>query len=179
MSKFDVLSELKPYFDDSVRQDDEQKLDELFGLFQRDFFDNPFSLNGIPIKVKIHPYTKQRRDGLPEFYGKYYEKFVHVITRESKGKTKISPKQRQLEPQRCNRIHWIKPILENHTDSRITVFKYKEENGIIRDYYWFREKKYMVILEFVRPDFILITGFCVDRKNYNYYENKYNRREAT
>ena len=73
---------------------------------------------------------------------------------------------------RTNRIHWIRPILENRNDPRITSFKFRESDGTIRDYFWFKEKAFVVILEEVSPEYILITAFCIDQNNYKYYENK-------
>ena len=164
----DVLDNLKPYFD-SLSEEDEEKLDELHSIFQNDFCNNPFSINGINVKVKIHPYN-HKKDNLPEHFSRYYEKFVHVITRKinnNKGN-----KKREFIEERANRIHWMRPILENHTDKRITYFQSIENDGTIRDYFWFKAKKYIVILEEVLPDYILITGFCVDNKNYSYFLRK-------
>jgi hypothetical protein len=176
MSEIDILAGLQPYFSDSFTMNDEEKIDELFGVFQRDFFENPFQVQGKNVKVKIAPYTKHLFDGLPEFYCGYYEKFVHVITREIDGKLKISPKTRKFKLDRANRIHWIKPILEHANDKRITCFRFEENDGKIRDYYWYKQKGYMVVVEEVNPDYQLITGFVVDGKNVFYYNNKYNNR---
>ncbi len=176
MSGIDILDGLQPYFSDSFTMNDEEKIDELFGVFQRDFFENSFQVQGKNVKVKIAPYTKHLFDGLPEFYCGYYEKFVHIITREIDGKLKISPKTRKFKEDRANRIHWIKPILEHANDAKITSFRFEESDGKIRDYYWYKEKGYMVVVEEVNPDYQLITGFCVDTKNELYYNNKYDNR---
>lgn len=176
MSEIDILAELQPYFSEPFTVVDEDKMDELFAVFQRDFFNAPITINGVNVKVKIHPYFNQIKDGLPAYFGGYYEKFVHIITREINGRLKISPKQRQFEIVRANRVHWIKPILEHADDARITNFRFEESDGTLRDYFWYKGKKYMVILEEIRPDYHLITGFCVDDKNFSYYQNRYNNR---
>jgi hypothetical protein len=94
----------------------------------------------------------------------------------NKVATKISGKQRQLEVKRANRIHWIKPILQHADDIRITKFRYEENDGTKRNYYWYKSKKYMVVLQFLNPDYILITGFCVDDENAGYFQRRYNNR---
>jgi|WetSurMetagenome_2_1015567.scaffolds.fasta_scaffold328554_1 hypothetical protein len=166
----DILDSIAPYFPTPININDEEKIDELFAVFQRDFFDNPFEIQGKKVKVKFYPYTKHKRDGLPEFYSNYYEKFVHLITREVKGRTVVLPKQREFKEERANRIHWLKPILQHWEDPRITFFTFKESDDTIRYYFWYKAKSYMVIMETVSPDYVLITGFCVDKKcekNYN------------
>ncbi len=153
---------------DNLDENDEDKLDELHAIFQNDFIDNTFEIDGKKLVVKRHVYLP-KKDDLPEHFTRYFEKFVHVITREDKSK---QGKKRSFLSDRANRIHWIKPILEHRIDKRISQFKFKESNGTIREYYWYKEKNYMVILEEVLPDYFLITGFCIDEKNKNYFLRK-------
>jgi hypothetical protein len=176
MSDFEALSELAPYFSEPFSESEEEKIDELFSIFKRDFYEQPFSVDDIKVQVKIHPYTNHLKDGLPEFFCGYYEKFVHLVTREVKGRLTISPKQRSFVMDRANRIHWLKPILLHASDPLITTFKIEEVDGSIRNYFWYKAKKFMVVLEVILPNYILITGFCVDDKNIRYYERLYNRR---
>jgi len=176
MSGVDILDALQPYFTVSFTDTDEDKIDELYAIFQRDFFDSPFTINGKDLKIKIFPYVNHIKDGLPEYFCGYYEKFVHIITREIKGKLKISPKQRKFKADRANRIHWIRPILEHSNDVRITNFSFQESDGTLREYFWYKEKQFMVVLEEINPNYHLITGFCVDKHNITYYESKYKGR---
>lgn len=123
-------------------------------------------------------YKNSKKDNLPVDFERYYEKFVHVITRTIKGgRYKTSGKIREFREERANRVHWIRPILENKEDKRITYFQYIEDDGTLRDYYWYRGKQYIVIVEYIQPDYALITGFCVDCDNQPYYQNKYINRE--
>ncbi|WP_439182517.1 hypothetical protein [Carboxylicivirga taeanensis] len=163
----DVLDALEPYFD-SLTQDEEDKLDELHAVFQNHFIDNTFEIDGKKLVVKRHIYNP-RKDGLPAHFSRYFEKFVHIVTRTENLRR---GKKRSFRADRANRIHWIKPILENRNDERISCFKFQESDDTIREYFWYKAKKYMVILEEVLPDYFLITGFCVDDKNLNYYLNK-------
>lgn len=164
----DILASLKPYFDE-ISEQEEEKLDELHAIFQKHFLDNPFRLNGKLVVVKRHPYNPGK-DGLPDHFAHYFEKFVHVITRTIDNKRGI--KEREFRPERATRIHWIKPVLEYCNDPRISTFRFLENDGSIRDYFWYKEKDFMVVLEEVRPDYYLITGFCVDRQNFKYYLRK-------
>ncbi|MCE1198072.1 MAG: hypothetical protein LWW85_03810 [Marinilabiliales bacterium] len=164
----DILDSLEPYFA-TVNEHDEEKLDELHAVFQEHFMDNPFYLDGKLVRVKRHVYNPQK-DGLPDYFTHYFEKFVHVVSRTIA--TKKGNKQREFRPERANRIHWIKPILENYTDARISNFRFLENNGKIRDYFWYKAKDFIVVMEEVIPDYYLITGFCVDRENRVYYAKK-------
>jgi hypothetical protein len=169
----DVLASLEPYFD-TINENEEDKLDELHAVFQSDFIDNTFSIDGKKLVVKRHVYIP-KKDGLPAHFTRYFEKFVHIITREDKTK---QGKKRSFLADRAKRIHWIKPILEHRNDKRISYFQFTESNDAIRDYYWYKQKSYMVVLEEVLPDYYLITGFCVDEKNEKYFLRKERNNKA-
>ncbi len=174
MIEKDLLASLEPYFKDGICVDDIDKVNELHDIFHKDFFEDGVKIDGEKLIVKPYLYTNSRKDGLPESYENYYEKFVHIITREVKASSKkVAPKIREFHPKRANRIHWIKPILENCDDKRITRFRHIESNGREREYFWYRNKQYIVIVEYILPDYALITGFCVDAENQPYYQNKY------
>lgn len=156
-----TLDDLEPYFDDFTENDLDDKLPQLFKIFKEDFIDNDFYLFGSKVKIKT------MNSNLRGFTN-YPEGFVHVITRKSHLK-----KTRILDLERANRVHWVKVILENSDDSRIKYFKYEEGSGEIRDYFWFREKSYMVVMEKIQPDYLLITGFVVDDEEVRSYEKRY------
>lgn len=67
----------------------------------------------------------------------------------------------------------MKPVTSLHGLQRITRFRNIENDGSIRDYFWYRQKQYIVIVEYISPDYALITGFCVDAENQPYYQRKY------
>lgn len=169
----DPLGSLSLRYTVSFNADNKAKIDELYAYYIRDFFDLPFNCNGAPVKIREHLYVKTASDGLPDFYRTYHEKFVHLITRESPGRTVMMPNRRIFKENRANRIHWIKPILENWKDPRITYFHYTESDGALREYFWYKAVDYIVILEKVRPNYFLVTAFCVDHSNRRYFEGKY------
>jgi hypothetical protein len=170
MEEKDELGWLTPYFNRLSTEPEQEQVDELFEVFKNDFIDNPFDVDGIPVKIRVNLY--HNKDRLDEYYENYYETFVHIITRKSKTN------KRYFVPQRANRIHWIKPVLVNKDDERITDFRYLEGNGAIRNYYWYEDENYMVITQLLNNNYLLITGFCVDEEGYNveYYRKKYRNR---
>lgn len=139
----------------------EEHLKELHQRFQDDFnCIPPFKYNGLTVRVilaksKVHGY-----EHLPET-------FVHLITRKGKENKRV------FDRHRANKIHWVRCILENNKDEEITHFKYPEENGQLRDYYWYKEGDFIVITHIVNPDSLIITSFHIDDdRNRRYYENR-------
>ena len=169
----DTLGMLQPYFDCELTVDDKDKILQLHDIFKKDILDQKVTLGGVELIVKPYPYNRSNKDGLPEWFDGLLEKFVHVITRDTKeDKRKVSKKVREFLSERSLRVHWINPILENASDKRITHFRYIENSGREREYFWYRNKGYMVVVEYVNPNFALITGFCVDQSNQAYYMRK-------
>lgn len=174
MSEMDVLSSLEPFYKEGVQVQEMDKIKALHEVFYNDFFVEGVYVDGEKVKVKPYKYSNSKKDGLPEEYTSLIEKFVHIITRNVKSSSwKSAPKIREFREERANRIHWIKPILQNSSDKRITHFKHIEDDGKEREYFWYRGKQYIVILEHLDPNFDLITGFCVDAENQPYYQKKY------
>lgn len=136
------------------------QLELLYMEFKRDFVDNVLIVDGLRLKVVLH---KSFVDGFEE----YPETFVHLITRKSAGGKRVFDKYR------ANKIHWIRCILENRGQDEIYYFEYIEGNGRTRDYYWFKEFGFIVVMEKITPDYLVITGFNVDdARNEKYYEKK-------
>ena len=150
------LEELEPFFGDEVvlSEDDDELITQLYEVFVKDFVTNPFQVEGATVLIKD---VLSEHLGLPYFFNQYRHDFVHCITRKSDY-----TKRRVFEPERANRIHWIKPILLNHHERSIKYYLFTESDGKVRDYFWYEEKKYVVILEKVSADYWLISGHCVD-----------------
>lgn len=173
MANNDILGMLQPYYNCELSGDDKEKILELHEKFKNDILHGKVNLDGSELKIKPYPYNRSQKDGLPDWFDGLLEKFVHIITRDAKAnKRKISKTVREFRSERAVRVHWIKPILENASDKRITRFRYIENSGRKREYFWYRSKEYMVIVEYVHPDYALITGFCVDQSNQAYYMRK-------
>jgi len=128
-----------------------EQLDLLYEEFRRDFIDNILTVNGLNLKVVL------RNSNISGFEA-YPETFVHLITRKGQSNKRI------FDRHRANKIHWVRCILENRTEEDITYFQYPEENNKMRDYYWYKEEGFIVIMEKVTPDYLVITSFHIDNK---------------
>ena len=64
---------------------------------------------------------------------------------------------------RCERISWIRAIIENYKDALIRTWKRKKKSDL-RVYIWFNEN-YLVVLGERRKHVQLITAFCTNRSH--------------
>lgn len=102
--------------------------------------------------------------------------FWHLTTRESKPKTVPRRKRRFRQEdlltakserlpdlRRCERLPWVKPLIENPSATEILAWDYQEGNRSIKTYIWIKESDFVVILK-KYPDGTrrLITSFYVD-----------------
>ena len=135
-----------------------EQLNALYAEFERDFINEQFIFKGVKVKIILKKSHIQGYEACPET-------FVHLITR--KGQSNI----RVFDRHRANKIHWIRCILENYEDEDITYFEYSESSGALREYYWFKDGNYIVIMERITPYYLIITSFHIDNaKNRKYYE---------
>lgn len=100
----------------------------------------------------------------PLFYGKP-QGFEHICTRESKYSGK-----RNFDPERSNKIHWIKPIICNSGNYRIKYFEREHFNGQNQKYFWFEDKSYVVIIREISTNLQLVTAFNVDKLEVNRFK---------
>jgi hypothetical protein len=153
---------LEVKYDCLTFEPDVSLLVELLTVFLNDFIYNPFEIDGLKIKVILNP--SKVRD-----FENYPETFVHLITRKN------SVNRRVFDPHRANKLHWVKHILLNKSDDDIYYFEYEEGNGSMRDYYWYKNGNFLVIMEKIRPDYLIITSFNIDDNSQrNMYERRYN-----
>ncbi len=155
------LDDLEPLYDKIPLEPDEDLKNELFEIFKKDFIDNPFMVDNSKVKIILE---KSKMQG----FRQYPETFVHIVTRLSPMSGK-----RKFEPERANRVHWIKPILLRKDDTRVKFFKSADEHGILKDHYWFQEMDFMIVLKPISSDVLIITAFCVDKMDRNKYKNRY------
>ena len=139
----------------------QDELDKLYAAFERDFVKNPFTIHGLKVKVVL---TNSKVEG----YEDYPETFVHLITRKS------SSGHRVFDRHRANKIHWVKCILENREEEEILYFQYPEGDGSPRDYFWYEEEDFLVIMKQITPDYLVITSFHIDNdRNRKFYRKRY------
>lgn len=156
------LDELTPYFDE-IFEAEFEKIDLLYDIFINDLLKNPLFIDSK--KVIIKNYASDIKG-----FEKYCDSFVHIIT----WKSKLTGKK-AFDYQRANRVHWIRPILEQRKDPRIKYFQYTEGDGAVRDYYWYDIKNYIVIVEQITEEYMLITGFVIDKGNRNNYQKRFEK----
>lgn len=159
----DVLDELDDLFDDlKIDGPDKNQLFKMYGIFLNDLINNPIIINGKTLKVNRsksnHPICKNKMKG-----------FEHIITRESKLKG-----ERDFDIERANKIHWIRPIIENVNDIRIKYFEAVNDDGFNQQHYWYEEKGFIVIIREIAPNLMLITSFSIDRGWESKYKKMYN-----
>lgn len=156
------LDDLEELFDDlDFERPTSEQIEQMYEIYLTDFVRNPLRVKGKVVRYNNTP-TKD-----PLFRG-LHETFRHVVTRESK----IS-ERRLFDSQRANRIHWIKPILKNASDSEIWYFERLDSRNRNQHYYWYKSRDFIVILREIEPDVLLVTSFCVDKLERIKYTNWY------
>lgn len=136
-------------------------LAHIFSIFTRDFITtSPVYKN----KKVLH--DKKDDGGKPAT-------FVHITTEEDR-----TTKERVLCLRRCERIGWIKSIIENAHDPAVLVWE-KEQTSTkrrtIRTYLFLEQEDFLVIIEELKHGCFMITAIYVDyphqkRKHLKDYE---------
>lgn len=167
----EVLEALEDLFDDlEVDNPTAEQLQEMYGIYLNDFVYTPLFYSGK--KVVINPVLiKDKRDG---YFVNKQKTFDHIVTRDNKYSNK-----RQYDKERANKIHWLRPIIENHECGYIKKFEKKDQEGRCNIFLWYESKNYIVILREKEPELFLVTGYCVDeverrrfKKEYEVYRDK-------
>lgn len=156
------LDDLEDLFEDlSIDGPDKAQMFTMYGHYLNDIVKNPLVINGITLTFNTnasrHPICKGK-----------HQCFEHIITRESKHSGK-----RNFDRERANKIHWIKPILENVNDPRIKYFEAINDDNENQQFYWYEEMNFVVILRELNPNLLLITSFSVDKEERYGFKKKY------
>jgi hypothetical protein len=158
------LDDLEDLFDDlSFDGPTNIQMVELYGIYLNDIANNPIVINGKILKFN------GSKSSHPLCRGKH-QCFEHIITRESKYSGK-----RNFDVERTNKIHWIKPILENIQDPRIKYFEAINDKGFNQLFFWYQDKGFIIIIREVNPDLLLITSFSVDKLEKTNYKMQYEK----
>ena len=161
MDTFD-LDDLEDLFDDlSHDGPTKEQMFKMYGIFLNDISKNPLIINGKAVKYNsnpsVHPICKGKAKA-----------FEHIITRESK-----IAGRRNFDVERANKIHWIRPIIENVADFRIKYFEKVNDEGYNQQFYWYEDKGFIIIIREINPDLLLITSFSVDFENQRNYKRDF------
>jgi hypothetical protein len=138
--------------------------DMLYAIFCRDIRD--YDLRYIGNDVWIFPDTEDGKERI----------FWHLTTRDVKRK-KIPRRKRKLYPKgqpdteterlpdlrRCERLPWVKPLIEHASEPDVLAWDYEEGDRTIKTYIWIKDYDFAVIMK-KYPDGKrrLITSFYVD-----------------
>lgn len=126
-------------------------LDHIFFLFTRDF------ITTTPVfKGKKVFFDKRDDSGKPAA-------FVHITTEDNRA-----TKQRELSLRRCERIAWIKAVIEHANDPAVLVWKKEQTTSKRRDtrtYLFLEQEDFLVILQEIKYGHYMITAIYVDNPN--------------
>jgi hypothetical protein len=156
------------------------KYEMLYAIFCRDIRDSNLQYRGCRVWI-----YRKLEDGKEEI-------FWHLTSREVKptpiprrqrhffpaGQTHLT-QQRTTDPKRCERLPWIKPLIQHPTDPEVLAWDYLEGDGSVKTYVWLKAENFVVIMKKL-PDGQrrLVTSFYVDeeykRKD---FERKYANRQ--
>ncbi|TAF12190.1 MAG: hypothetical protein EAZ77_00385 [Nostocales cyanobacterium] len=118
-------------------------LEAIYSIFKTDFIDSKPNFKGIRFSLKRHPLFQDKE-----------ATFWHV-TSEGSQETERIPDFR-----RCERIRWLRPIIENAEDPAIKLWE-NDRKGEKRICLWLEAEEYLVILA-KREEYVLLwTAYLV------------------
>jgi hypothetical protein len=138
-------------------------LETVYDCFENDFVVSKPALYGLPVIIRIDPKEDNKE------YSYWH------VTHEGKVE-----QERIFAPRRCERIAWIRAIIENINDPAVKIWNYKEGKGNIRTYIWLENYDYVVVLEKSRNQrtYFLVTAFYIDgNSTQRSLQRKYEQRE--
>lgn len=159
--ELDILENLFDYID--IDGPTNEQMTTIYDVFKKDIINDPLIIKtkqvGYDKRKSIHPLFRNKPVG-----------FEHICTRQSKHKSK---RRRDFDPERTNRIHWIKPIIQCNENARVKYFEREHANGQNQQYYWLRQSQYVVIIREITVKLQLVTAFKVDKTEENRFKKWY------
>lgn len=139
----------------------ESYVEELYELFKRDFIDSSPAYKNAIVDIRRTPYDQGKEDG-----------FWHVTCKDYK-----TGGPRNTDPRRCERIEWIKGVIENYDCNTncdecqgVLVWEEPYKNST-RTHFLLVDEGYLVIIEPRKSYYVLVTAFYMDEEN-EYYLRK-------
>jgi len=131
-------------------------------IFDRDItFNKSFSFNA----KQIRPTKKDGEVSLSTV-------FNHLITEDEEiiNEDGSKYKKRSYEKDRAERLHWLKPHVENEIKETVHIFSVSERNrskrkDVVRTYIYNEDMKYVVVLEpqNSNTDYYLLTAYYLNK----------------
>lgn len=157
-----ILEGLEEFFEDlDLDGPTHAQLKEMYSVYKKEICTIKFKDESIIVNSKRSKHYLCR--GMDQT-------FEHIITRKNNHSGK-----RDFDPQRANRIHWIKPIIENFNKAEINFFEEKNDKGQLQYFFHYYDRDFIVILRDLPNGRILITSYYIDNYNRNYYKRKYDK----
>lgn len=122
-------------------------IDHLFRFFERDFI-----VTRPRYENKSITFDNRQSDGKPEG-------FWHITSSENPLSGKRNPELR-----RCERVEWVRAIIENSNEPQILVWK-KPHKKEIRVCLFLRDFDFLVVLRELQYTFCLVTAIYIDYPN--------------
>jgi len=135
--------------------------DRLYAVFERDFKATHPVYGGKAVR-----YFSDVEDGKEVI-------FWHM-THRKEGLTE----ERLPDMRRCERLPWVRAIIENSNKREVVAWDYKEADGSIRTYLWLKDFDFLVLMKKYRDGSRrLITSYFIDYPHKRRkLEKKYNKR---
>ena len=142
----------------------EDTYEMLYEIFCRDIRD--YDLQYIGNNVWIFPDIEDGKEKV----------FWHLTTRSGERK-KIPRRKRKFYPEgqtdteterlpdlrRCERLPWVKPLIEHPSASEVLAWDYEEGDQTIKTYIWIKDYDFVVIMKrYPNEKRRLITSFYID-----------------
>lgn len=131
----------------------DEYIEELYKIFVKTLKSGDLFFDNLPIKIRWNPSIDNKdRD------------FWHIITEGD------NPNEERLHDfRRCERISWIRAIIENYTDPVVKIWKKAKTTGkgpVLRTYLLLEESNFIIVLENQKTCVFLITAFYIEHNNY-------------
>ena len=159
------FNKLKKYPDllDIAFMSDRDRNNSLRGIFDRDITDNP---NFIFRGKRIYPL---KSDGVLDMDREFTHLTTEEIEIEEDGKR---VKHRVFDIHRSQRLHWIRPHIEEKIDDSVIIFSATERDkkarkDVIKTYIYNKTHKYVIVLESQHGDsqgYFLLTAYYLNRE---------------
>jgi hypothetical protein len=126
--------------------------DALYDVFRRDFVDTTATFQDWPIRVRREPWLK----------GKEWL-FWHITDKDVEPGS--GDEERIPDFRRCERLPWIRPMIEHSTDPALRVWE-EQRAGDQRAHLWLEHQDFLVVLARRRGYWMLWTAFYIDSNGY-------------
>lgn len=123
----------------------------LYSVFLNDLIKNQPLFNGLRVGARKHP----------EHNGKH-EGFYHLT---SKDYQLTGYENRIFDPRRSERLHWIKPIIENHKCNDVCCNKIKIWKEKKRIHILFEDEYYAIVLDERKGYYVVVTAYYIDTEH--------------